>query len=239
VGLAQAREARTQVLGCLLERRMKSVRYAWATGAELVLVGLIVCYGSFSIFRLVLLLLLSSQSLWIRGFGWADLGLRRPASAWRTLLCSVAASLALLVTIKIAIVPFAVFVTGEPVDLSVFGEPGDTRALRVWLTQAWTLAAFGEEMVFRGYLIRRVADLVGGALFGQVVAVVASSALFGIAHGYQGWSGVIATGIIGALLGTLYLWSHKNLWTVIICHGIVDTVVLSAVYFGRRSLIFP
>jgi hypothetical protein len=217
---------------------MNFIRSAWAAGAELTLVGVIVCYGSFSVFNLVLLFLLGSQSLWIRGLGWSDLGLHRPAAQGRTVLHAVAASVALLVAIRIAIVPFAVLVTGETVDLSAFGEPGDTRAYAAWFAQAWTLAAFGEEMVFRGYLITRVSELTGNTGMGRVVAVAASSALFGLAHRYQGWAGVIATGIIGAALGTLYLCGRKNLWTVIICHGIVDGVILSTLYFGHRSLLF-
>ena len=120
-----------------------------------------------------------------------------------------------------------------------FGGPGDTHAFVVWLVQALTLAAFGEEMVFRGYLIRRVIDLTGDTGIGRVVAVAASSALFGLAHRYQGSAGVVATGIIGAFLGALYLFGRKNLWPVIVCHGIVDAVILSALYLGHRSLLFP
>jgi membrane protease YdiL (CAAX protease family) len=169
------------------------------------------------------------------------LGLRRPVAPSRTILYAVAGSIALLFAIRIAIVPFAILVAGEPVDLSIFGEAGDTRTFQVWLAQALTLSAFGEEMVFRGYLIRRVSEFVGNTSVGRVAAVVVSSALFGLAHRYQGWAGVIATAIIGTALGlgTLYLCNRQNLWTVIVCHGIVDTVMLSALYFGHRSLIFP
>jgi membrane protease YdiL (CAAX protease family) len=125
------------------------------------------------------------------------------------------------------------------VDLDALVQPGDTRALCVWLAQAWTLAAFGEEMVFRGYLMRRVTDLVGDTRLGWAVALVTSSALFGWAHRYLGWAGVIATGTIGSLMGLLYLYARRNLWTVIICHALVDTVALLAIYFDRSSLLFP
>jgi membrane protease YdiL (CAAX protease family) len=218
---------------------MKFVRAGWAMGAELTVVGIIVCYGSFSIISLVLLLLLASQSLWNRGLGWSDLGLRRPVAPWRTILYAVAASVGLLLAIRIAIVPFAVFVARERIDLSVFGEAGDTRAVLPWLAEALTLSAFGEEMVFRGYLIRRVSELTGNTSVGRVAGVVVSSALFGLAHRYQGWAGVIATAMIGATLATLYLCNRENLWTVIVCHGIVDAVILSTLYFGHSSLLFP
>jgi uncharacterized protein len=165
----------------------------------------------------------------------------RPAPAhrpWRTLLRAVSASAGALIIIKTAIVPFAVFVTGEQVDLSALGEPGDTSAFVVRLAQALTLAAFGEEMVFRGYLIRRITHLAGDTGIGRAAAVIASSSLFGLAHRYQGWAGVIATGIIGVMLATLFLWDRKNLWIVISCHAIVDAVALTALYLGHRSLLF-
>jgi len=45
----------------------------------------------------------------------------------------------------------------------------------------------------------------------------------------------VATALIGALLGLLYLRSGRNLWVVIICHALVDTVALTAIYLGRAS----
>jgi membrane protease YdiL (CAAX protease family) len=207
--------------------------------AELAIVVLLITYGWFSVERLILLLLLASQSLWVRGFGWADVGLRGPESVPRMLLQASAAALLILVAVRFAIVPGAEWLAGVPVDLAALGGSSDTRAFRIWLVQAWTLAAFGEEMVFRGYLIRRLLELAGESPAGRAAAVVVSSTLFGLAHAYQGWAGVIATGTIGALLSCLYLMTRRNLWPVIICHGLVDTVALSLIYAGRRSWLFP
>ena len=169
--------------------------------AELALVFLLVVAGTFVVHPLILLLLLASQSLWIRGSSWADLGLRRPTAVHHTLLQVVVGTFIILVAIRVVIVPGAVWLTGVPLDLSVFGKPGDKQALWIWLGQAWTLTAFGEEMVFRGYLIRRVCDLVGDATAGRAIALIASSSLFGLAHSYQGPAGVIAAGTIGGILG--------------------------------------
>ena len=199
---------------------------------------LLIGYGSFSVHRLILLLLIASQSLWVRGFSWSDVGLRRPPQLQHTLLRAMIGAALILVGVRIAIVPTAEWLAGVPIDQSALGEPGDARALWIWLGQAWTLAAFGEEMVFRGYLISRLDDLVGVTPTGRAVALVISSGLFGLAHAYQGLAGVIATGMIGAILGVLYLVSRRNLWVVILCHGIVDTVALTAIYFGRESWLF-
>ena len=206
---------------------------------ELIIVLLLITYGGFSVERLILLLLLASQSLWVRGLGWSDVGLRRPASLRRVLWQASAAALLILVSVRFVIVPVAGWLAGVPVDLSALGESGETRAFQIWLAQAWTLAAFGEEMVFRGYLIRRLLDIAGDSPAGRAAGLVLSSILFGLAHGYQGWAGVIATGTIGALLASLYFVASRNLWPVILCHGLVDTVALSLIYADRRSWLFP
>jgi membrane protease YdiL (CAAX protease family) len=49
---------------------------------------------------------------------------------------------------------------------------------------------------------------------------------------------MLATGCMGALLGLLYL-ATRNLWPVIICHALVDTVSLLVVYSGHGSWLFP
>jgi membrane protease YdiL (CAAX protease family) len=208
--------------------------------AELLLSGLILGVGGFSVPRVVFLLPLASMSLWMRGLGWADVGLRRSARVGRTVGTAVLAALAILLAVRFAIVPLAVWITGAPLDTSAF-EPirGNLRLLLTWLALAWTLAAFGEEMVFRGYLMHRIADLAGGTGPAWAAALVVSSAFFGWAHAYQGPAGMVATGLIGALLALLYLRTGRNLWTVILCHALVDAIALTLVYFGRAAWIYP
>ena len=64
------------------------------------------------------------------------------------------------------------------------------------------IVAVAEETVFRGYLLLRLRSLTGGT----TAAVVLSSVIFALGHGYQGAAGTIAVGIIGALLAVIYLW---------------------------------
>lgn len=204
--------------------------------SELAFVALLVGYGPFSPFRLVLLLLVASASLWNRRIGWAGVGLRRPPHPAHT---AAVAAMAILLAVPTVIVPFSNAVTGGHVDLSALGDLRESATLWALLAQVWTLAAFGEEMAFRAYLMQRIVDLVGASRAGWVAAAALSSVLFGLAHGYQGAAGIIATGLIGGLLALLYLHSRRNLWSVIMCHGFVDTVSLSLIYFGHESLLFP
>src|SRR2546422_6183160 len=54
---------------------------------------------------------------------------------------------------------------------------------------AWTLAAFGEEFVYRGYLLTRIARVLGDTPRAWLGALAVTSMLFGAGHAYQGVSG--------------------------------------------------
>lgn len=218
---------------------MKPLHQRSALVVELILVGLLAAYGAFSPFRLVVLALIASQSLWLRGSDWRTIGLRRPTSISRALFIGFGGAAAILLTNRMVLLPLIQRLGGDTPDLSALGGRGDTAALVRWLAQAWTLAALVEEMVFRGYLINRITDLVGKTKTGWVVAVGVGGAAFGLAHAYQGSAGVIATGAIGCFLGFLYVRSDRNLWPVIICHAIIDTVGLLAIYFDQRWILLP
>lgn len=102
----------------------------------------------------------------------------------------------------------------------------------VWLSISWISAGFGEEMFFRGYLISRLDDLFQGLAFRRTLSVFLPALYFGLCHVYyMGPRGLILTGAIGLTLGTLFLVFKRNLWPLIIGHGLVDTLSFSAVYF--------
>ncbi len=123
--------------------------------------------------------------------------------------------------------------TGVLPDASVFRSlVGNEQALVFWLVISWTLAAFMEEMVYRGWLTARLAELWGYSRAGWIIALIGSSALFGLAHLYQGLSGVVATGVTGMLFGTAYLLSGRNLWCAVLAHGLLDTLGFVMIYLG-------
>ncbi|MEE2526461.1 CPBP family intramembrane glutamic endopeptidase [Hyphobacterium sp. HN65] len=100
-----------------------------------------------------------------------------------------------------------------------------------WLAIVWTSAAFGEEIFFRSYLIRRVEALLPGVKWAAALAVIIAATGFGIAHMYyQGVRGLVVTGVIGLALGTLYLVYKRNLWPLVLAHGAVDTLAFTAMY---------
>jgi membrane protease YdiL (CAAX protease family) len=100
----------------------------------------------------------------------------------------------------------------------------DVKWLVVSLAFTWTLFAFGEKLVFRGYITNRIANLAGFTRNGWAVALLLASALFGLSHFRQGIKGVIESFIDGLILGALYLRFGRALAVPIIAHGVTDTV---------------
>lgn len=99
----------------------------------------------------------------------------------------------------------------------------------MYFVLVWTLAAFGEELTYGGYVLNRLADLGGRGPLAWAAALIFVAALFGFGHSYQGLVGVIDTGIYALILGGLYLAPGRNLWAPIIAHGPTNTVALSMV----------
>ena len=95
--------------------------------------------------------------------------------------------------------------------------PGDTRELVKDLIGMTILAAFMEELLFRGILFRWIE-----AFGGSWAALVVTSALFGLAHIFNAnatWMSSLAIMVeAGALLGGAYMLS-RNLWVPMGLHA--------------------
>lgn len=123
--------------------------------------------------------------------------------------------------------------TGTTQDLSSFENlKGDLPNLAFLLLATWTLAALGEETVYRGYLQRRVRDILGDGRGGIVAAVALTSLLFGLAHIEQGIIGVIITAMDAVVFSAIKLKFDDNLWAAILAHGFSNTVGLVTFFFG-------
>lgn len=180
------------------------------------------------------ILALGWVSLWLRGVGWKGVGLARPASWGRTLALGAVVGIFLQVLSEFVTEPLLTRLTHQPPDVSEL-KPlvGNVKLCLLYLVLVWTLAAFGEEMTYRGYVLNRVADLGDRRPWAWAAGLLFIAFLFGFGHSYQGLTGMLDTGIHGLLLGALYLASGRNLWVCVIAHGVTDTVALIAVYLGH------
>ena len=59
--------------------------------------------------------------------------------------------------------------------------------------------------------------------------------LFQLDRVSQGLAGAVGVVVTRIGLGLLYLYSKRNLWPNVICHGLKDAVNFVAIYFGAPS----
>ena len=179
------------------------------------------------------LVLLGWLSLRLRGLSWKTLGLRRPGSWVTTTAVALIAGAALQLISEFVTEPIIERFTGQSADLSSFRSlVGNLPATLAMLALVWTLAAFGEEMAYRGYVLERAAALGQHSAAAYLVAMAAVSLLFGLGHYYQGVAGVVNSAFSGLFFGALYLAGRRNLWLPILAHGFSDTIGLGLIYFG-------
>ena len=180
------------------------------------------------------LFLLAWISLRWRGLRWRDVGLARPQN-WRlTLAIGVLCGIAMELLELFVTQPLLVKLFGKMPDLSALGDvQGNWKMVLLFLVATWTLAAFGEEMVYRGYLMDRVAGLFRNPKVVWTISLVGVSFLFGLAHIDQGITWQVENMIAGLLLGVIFLATGCNMWAAIIAHGVTDTVDFLLLYFGK------
>jgi len=221
---------RFQIRSERLLRENKPIISIELSVALLIIVACIAGFITFS--EIPFLLLFGWLSLRLRGLGWQAVGLKRPARWRRALLLGIAVGI--MCQFSSLLLSLIVWLTGKPLDLSRFAPiEANVFLLLLALVKVWTLTAFGEELVYRGYLMNRVAELAGGSQMAWAVSLAVVSVLFGVGHLYQGVSGVVASILGGLVYGALYLWTGRNLWASIIAHGVFDTVAFILIFWGK------
>jgi membrane protease YdiL (CAAX protease family) len=103
-------------------------------------------------------------------------------------------------------------IPATPSFLQFQGLPGAALALVLVI-----VVAISEETVFRGYLVPRLQAVTSSSW----AAVLISSAIFSVGHGYEGATGVIITGVIGVVYALLYL-SRRSLVAPVVLHFLQD-----------------
>ena len=118
------------------------------------------------------LLLFGWLSLWLRRVGWRKVGLTRPRSWTKTVAAAIVIGLAYdALDIKV-VLPLLHRMTGEPLDLAAFASlKGNTGMLLTLIAASWISAAFPEELLYRGYVLNRLADILGRTATSWTVCV--------------------------------------------------------------------
>ncbi len=108
--------------------------------------------------------------------------------------------------------------------------PHTREELRTFFTLSAT-AGVCEELLYRGFLLWYL-----GHWLGPVASLALASLLFGIGHSYQGWRGMVLTGLVGAILGVVYL-AAGSLYPAMLLHaaGDMHAGTIAQAALSRRS----
>jgi len=186
----------------------------------------------------VLMLVMVWLGLRLRGQGWGHFGLSLRLANRRSVVRAVLQSFVVFVA------AVAAFVVGAVVMANIAGKPeaadmsgydylrGNLPMLILALVAVYIVSSFGEEVIYRGFLINRIAELWSGGKAAWTLAVVISSIVFGLVHFRWGLTGMVQTGFMGLALGVSYLVVRRNLWVTILAHGYMDTILFLQMYFG-------
>lgn len=182
------------------------------------------------ILAMLLPLLAATGFLYRDGLTWRDLGFLRRMPLRRFLGLSIGAAVLVIVLGGFVIAPLLRLAGLPPPDPSLLVEviEGDlTNYLLFLIPVSWGSAAFGEELLLRGFLFNRFA-----ILYGSTGALVLQALVFSLGHAYQGVGGILTLFAVGLVLGWFYLRAGRNLWPVIVAHGLIDTFSITLVYLG-------
>ena len=102
--------------------------------------------------------------------------------------------------------------------------------LFISLIGVYIVSSFGEELIYRAFLINRLSEVTSKSRFTVVLAVILSSLIFGLIHYEWGIIGIIQTTCMGLAMGISYVILKKRLWILILAHAYMDTILLVQLY---------
>jgi len=211
----------------------------WISLAEIVVGGAIVI--GHNVYRVIpnevpILFVLGLLSAQLRDGSWKAMGLRWPVSWKRTILFALAAAALRILLGTFVIDPVTAHFWPPAIAPSGSEEiTGHWKVALQWLVLVWTFAALGEEIGYRGYLLRRAADVGGRSKAAYWAGTLVVAVLFGYGHYYKGQAGIVDSGMAGLILAAAYLWSEGNLWVCILAHGFIDTFGVMMALLGWGS----
>ena len=156
-----------------------------------------------------------------------ELGLGIPNSWWPTIGFAVA-----WLGLMLAYTPLADWLAtrwvNKPPTLETFRAIQQSKVkLIAGIVVAWALGGILEELIFRGIVLKSVESLLTAWLIAPIaigVAICIAALGAGLIHFYQGPRAVVIVTQLSVLFGVLFVVSGYNLWAVMLCHGLYDTV---------------
>ena len=202
---------------------------AFFVAVAIISLALSIWLGAVGYFFGIIIVMLT---LWSNRWNWLQIGLKS-GNILKNVAKALAYAVVIFITIDILAQPIVELYMGK-IDLSALdGIRGNLLAYAIFILIMWISAAFGEEFFYRGYLMRRLASMLDDSMDSWFLASAVSAVYFGLAHLYQGWSGVITTGIIGFVFGLIYM-KERNLLLPILIHGMYDMIGITLIYLNKE-----
>jgi len=169
----------------------------------------------------------------VRGpIGWSGIGIGQPFRPVAHLALGILGAAAIVAAGQL-LEPVWLELFGETRNLSRFDSATTLPGLLWFLLLSWTFAAVGEELAFRGVLMRGLSMALGGGTGPVILALLIQAVVFGFAHAYQGPAGIAATMISALIFGTVVIMARGSLWPAMLAHGLANSVGLIWLYVGN------
>jgi membrane protease YdiL (CAAX protease family) len=178
------------------------------------------------------MLLLIWMGLRFRNQGWQHFGLSLKNINLRSVLLSFVVFIAALLGFVIGSIIMA-NITGIPgnADMSSYNYLKDNIFILIGvLISVFIISSFGEEVIYRAFLITRISEIDPNNKLLLKFAVIISSIIFGLIHFEWGPMGIVQTGFMGLALAISFILVKRNLWILIFAHAYMDAILLIQMY---------
>jgi membrane protease YdiL (CAAX protease family) len=210
------------------------------TGKSLFIVTVIIVGLLLSIFAgqlgTLLFYIVVLITLWAKRWDWKYFGITR--LNWpKTIVKAFLFVIGIFILNDFIIQPLIEFYFGR-IDLSeVSGIEGNFFNYVIFILLGWILGGFCEEIIYRGYILKRLAIILGDTNQTWLLSAVMASIVFGLAHNYQGPAGIIVTGTVAMIFGLIFIFNKNNLMVLILIHGMYNMIEITLIYLGKARMI--
>lgn len=188
----------------------------------------------------ILMLFIVWSGLKLRGESWKDFGLGFKSISWKGVMK------VFLLSLLVFVLAVAGFIIGSIIMANITGIPESANMsgydylkdnigmLLLTLGGVYIVSSFGEEVIYRAFLINRISELGQETKKTTIIAVILSSIIFGLVHYEWGPMGIVQTGFMGLALGICYVKFKKKLWILILAHAYMDTILMVQMYLASN-----
>jgi len=184
----------------------------------------------------IFMLILVWMGIKLRGQKWSDFGLTFGRIKFKESLRIIMLSLLVCILGLLGFILGSIImanITGMPesADMSIYEYlHNNIFMLILTLCGVYIVSSFGEEVIYRAFLINRITELGLDSKYGKMATVVISAVIFGLVHYEWGPTGIVSTGFMGLVMGIFYMKFKKKLWILVLAHAYMDTILLVQIY---------